>query len=78
MLERIEEEEEITFYEDEKWAYEESKRKYLRHLPCADFKQQGVDRLQVRREISRQHPIKVMFMGVVGSQIKNKILMVRL
>ncbi len=39
MLERIEIEEEITFYKDEKWAYEESKRKYLKYLSCADFKQ---------------------------------------
>jgi hypothetical protein len=47
MLERLHEDEEINFYEDEKWAYEESGRKSLKHLPCADFEEEGVDRLQV-------------------------------
>jgi hypothetical protein len=47
MLERIEEEEEINFYEDEKWAYEESQQKCLKYLPCANFEEAGADRLQV-------------------------------
>ena len=47
MLERLDEEEEINFYEDEKWAYEESGRKSLKYLPCANLKEEGADRLQI-------------------------------
>jgi hypothetical protein len=83
MLERMEEEEEINFYEDEKWAYEESRRKCLKHLPCASFEEEGADKLQVQQEISRQHPTKVMFMGVVGKpnnqhNFDGKIAMIRI
>ncbi len=37
----------------------------MKHLPRADFEEEGADRIQVRRVISRSHPIKTMFMGVV-------------
>ncbi len=67
MLERLEEEEEVNFYEDEKWAYEESRRKSSKYLPCANFEEAGADRLQVRWDISKQHPTKAMFMEVVGT-----------
>jgi hypothetical protein len=46
MLER-KEEEEIIFYEDEKCTYEESRRKCLKYLPWANFKEEGADRLPV-------------------------------
>jgi hypothetical protein len=37
----------------------------MKHLPRADFEEEGADRIQVRKVISRSHPIKTMFMGVV-------------
>ena len=36
----------------------------MKHLPRAPFEEQGVDRVQVRRVISRSNPIKILFMGV--------------
>jgi hypothetical protein len=34
-------------------------------IPRAVFEAEGVDRVRSRRVISRQHPIKTMFMGVI-------------
>jgi hypothetical protein len=31
----------------------------------SSFEEEGVNRVRVRRVISRQHPIKTMFMGVI-------------
>jgi hypothetical protein len=50
---------------DEAWKYLWSRRKKMKYLPRAPFEEQGVDRVQVRRVISRSYPVKVMFMGVV-------------
>ncbi len=47
MLERLDDEEELNFYEDKKWAYAESGRKSVKHMPCADFEEEGADRLQI-------------------------------
>jgi len=55
----------IICYLDEKWMYLNSRRKLLKFLPRAMFEADGVERLQIRKVISRRHPIKVMFMGVV-------------
>ncbi len=52
-------------FEDEAWKYLWSRRKKMKHLPRAPFEEQGADRVQVRRVISRNNPIKTMFMGVV-------------
>jgi hypothetical protein len=52
-------------YLDEAWNYLWSLRKKMKHLPRENFEEEGADRIQVRRVISRSHPIKVMFMGVV-------------
>jgi hypothetical protein len=37
----------------------------MKHLPRAEFEDEGVDRVHVRQVISRTNPIKMMFMGVV-------------
>ncbi len=37
----------------------------IKHLPRAEFEEEGADRIQVRRVISRRNPVKTMFMGVV-------------
>ncbi len=52
-------------FEDQAWKYLWSRRKKMKHLPRAPFEEQGADRVQVRRVISRSNPIKTMFMGVV-------------
>ncbi len=59
----------IVCYLDEKWFYIFSCRKKSKHLPRADFEGEGADRLRIRRVISRSHPIKTMFMGVLTSPI---------
>jgi hypothetical protein len=52
-------------FRDEAWKYLWSRRKKMKYPPRTPFEEQGVDRVQVRRVISRSNPIKVMFMGVV-------------
>jgi hypothetical protein len=37
----------------------------MKHLPKAEFEEERVDRVHVRWVISRNNPIKTMFMGVV-------------
>jgi len=59
-----------------------SRRKLLKFLLRAMFEADGVERLQIRKVISRRHPIKVMFMGVVtmpdeGRDFDGKISMIR-
>jgi hypothetical protein len=55
----------IICYLDEKWFYHFSRRKKSKHLPRAEFEEEGADRMRVRRVISRRHPVKTMFMGVI-------------
>ena len=55
----------IICYLDEKWFYLFSHRKKSKHLPRAEFEEEGADRMRVRRVISRRHPVKTMFMGVI-------------
>ncbi len=65
------------FYGDKKWFLEESGWKSLKHLPHAEIKAEGADRLQVRRVISRSHPMKWCLWELWGNQTMSKILMVR-
>jgi hypothetical protein len=65
----------IVCYLDEKWFYIFSRRKKSKHLPRADFEEEGADRLRVRRVISRSHPVKTMFMGVLTSPVAEQNLM---
>ncbi len=37
----------------------------MKHIPQAHFEEEEADRIWVRRVVSRLHPIKSMFMGVV-------------
>ncbi len=37
----------------------------MKHLQRAEFEEENVDRVKVRRVISQSNPIKTMFMGVV-------------
>jgi len=41
-------------------------QKKTKHLPQAEFKAEATDRIRVRRVISRSHPVKTMFMGVIN------------
>jgi hypothetical protein len=47
----------------------EEKQKYL---PRAAFKEEEVDRVRVRRVVSRSHPVKTMFMGVLTNPIPER------
>jgi len=39
--------------------------KKSKHLPQAEFEAEEADRIRVGRVISRSHPVKTMFMGVI-------------
>jgi hypothetical protein len=52
-------------YLDEAWNYLWSRRKKMKHLPRADFEEEGIDRVCVRRVLSRTNPVNTIFMGVV-------------
>jgi hypothetical protein len=52
----------IIGYLDEAWKYLRMK---MKHLPRAEFEEEGADRIQARRVISSRNPVKTMFMGVV-------------
>ena len=70
-------------YLDEKWFYVFSRRKTMKDLPRAIFEEEGIDRIKVKKVISRRHPIKTMFMGVITkpdpqNNFDGKIAMVRL
>jgi hypothetical protein len=54
---------------DEKWMYLFSHRKQLKHLPRAPFEEEGIDNLRPRKVISRCHPVKTMFMGIVTAPL---------
>ena len=54
---------------DEKWMYLFSRRKQLKHLPRAPFEEEGIDNLRPRKVISRRHPVKTMFMGIVTAPL---------
>jgi hypothetical protein len=51
---------------DEKWFYTTNRRRQLKHLPKAPWEEEGVDRLVRPRIVSRRHPVKVMYLGVVA------------
>jgi hypothetical protein len=52
-------------YLDEKSLYCFSRKKKQEHLPRAPFKQEGAERLGIRRSNSRHYPVKTMFMGFI-------------
>jgi hypothetical protein len=41
----------------------------MKFLPRAEFEPEGAERIRVRRVISRRHPVKTMFMGVITEPI---------
>jgi hypothetical protein len=46
----------------------------MKQLPRAGFEEDGADRIQIGRVISRRNPVKTMFMGVVSQpQSKNNL-----
>ena len=55
----------IVVHLDEKWFYTTSRRRTYKHLPRAKFEQAGIDRIRVRKVISRRHPAKCMFMAAI-------------
>ncbi len=59
-------------YLDEKWFYCFSRRKKQKYLPRAAFEEEGADRMRIRRVVSRSHPAKTMFMGVLTSPIPER------
>jgi hypothetical protein len=62
----------IICYLDEKWFYLFSRRRHAKHLPRAEFEEEGVDRIRVRHVISRAHPVKTMYMGVLTEPVAER------
>ena len=56
---------------DEKWFYTTNRRRRLKHLPKAPWEEEGIDRLVRPRIVSRRHPVKVMYLGVVARPREN-------
>ena len=57
----------IIVHLDEKWFYCNSRRKSYKILNLQVGEQAGAADIPIRRVVSRQHPTKVMFMGVIGN-----------
>jgi hypothetical protein len=51
---------------DEKWFYTTNRRRKIKHLPRAPWEEEGIDKISRPRVVSRRHPIKVMYMGIVA------------
>jgi hypothetical protein len=47
-------------YLNEKWFYCFSRRKKQKYLPKAPFEEEGLERVRVRRAVSRSHPVKTL------------------
>ena len=57
---------------DEKWFYVTSRRKTIKRLPLQPGEEEGDDLIPQPKMRSRCHPIKSMFMGVVGRPREDK------
>ena len=57
---------------DEKWIYTTNRRRRLKHLPKANFEEDGVDKIRYPKILSRRFPVKSMFMGVIANPIKEQ------
>jgi hypothetical protein len=56
----------VIVHLDEKWFYCNTRRKKYKDLGLQHGEEAGADELPIRRVVSRQHPTKVMFMGIIA------------
>jgi hypothetical protein len=61
----------IIWYLDKKWFYLFLRWHHAKHLPWANFKEEGVNRIQIRWIVLKAHPMKTTFMGILTKPNKD-------
>ncbi len=60
---------ELLTYLDEKYFFCFSGCKLVKHLRRAEFEEDGVNRIRIRRVMNKLHPVKTMFMGIITAPV---------